>query len=506
MAKNDADDEIPCGNCDLIRGDAVDNQSTKLTKELQDAKLLINAMETQQLHLIGKLESPRLLINERALTKPQILGDDNSGLNVEGKFNREPVHANQQDTLITSLQNKLNVMSKELEHTIQSHSQYQENNKSELFQRNHVDRDKVLEQVEIETAETILHLQEEVATLQSELQDRLSCMAHENMDLRNKLAAKDFEMKELTMKWEKATLELTSFLIDGCQSLTDVSAQIEEIAYSFPQIDGWINAQVMKAAKVCIKKEETLLSLQRSLEDAQLFLLEIEMKISSLKGASLALDACDKLDASEGDNAIMQHVKLELLETNQKLSIIGSSLKSLSKIYNKRTNMESLEPGECGTETDYSSSSSESSAAYVASDNEKTCSPDLMKGYSDQNFTVASSPLSPMHESNSLKMNLHEPVRNEMITIDLEKELKQTKDAFRKLCAMLANRFDVEGVSYKLIILFSDHFYQNLRLLVFLNMFLLTGWIDDLPCTGTKRKRARTSPDSNEVRTFQPFF
>ncbi|KAL9674626.1 hypothetical protein QQ045_030898 [Rhodiola kirilowii] len=443
LTMDEADNESSCGNNGKVVGNAADNQSSQLNKELEDAKLLIHAMESQQLHLIEELET---------------LQDKN--------------HASDHYTVINDLQNKLNVMSKELEHTIQMNSQHQENHESELSRKNQVDT--VFEQVEMETARTILHLQEEVATLQSELEDKLSFMAHENMDLRNKITSKDAEMQESTMKWERATLELTSFLIDGSQSLTDVSAQIDEIAYSFPRIDGWINGQVKKAVKVCIEKEELILSLQRSLEDAQYLLREIELKISSLRGATFALNESEKQEADESTNETMHEVKFELLEANEKLSIIENTLKSLSNIYNYQVNSEALEPIDFST--DCSTSTAESSDADIALDNEETWAEEFIKEDSDLNLTGASSFKASTLESEFMKTHLQNAAFYKIVNLDLVKELRQTKYAFRKLYSKLSEKFlekfeaspDVKGENKV------------------------------LPCTGARRKRARTCPDTED--------
>ncbi|OMP05747.1 hypothetical protein COLO4_08585 [Corchorus olitorius] len=104
------------------------------------------------------------------------------------------------------------------------------------------------------------------------------------------ITAKEQEAKSICMEWERATLELTSFLLDGSKSLKDASRQIENIACSFPEINVWVGEHVERAAKVCIDKEERILLLQRSLEDAQRMIVEMEMKLSSLKGATIALN------------------------------------------------------------------------------------------------------------------------------------------------------------------------------------------------------------------------
>uniref|UniRef100_A0A7N0TKP3 Kinesin motor domain-containing protein n=1 Tax=Kalanchoe fedtschenkoi TaxID=63787 RepID=A0A7N0TKP3_KALFE len=478
LSKNEEDNETPCDSNGKIMGDAIDEQSIKSNRELEDAKLLIHDMEAQQLHMKEELkilqdEKQRYLLmfnKEKTAMSAEPHAYNYSGLDAVQKCNEEPVHPSDQDAVINALQNKINSMSEELDRAIKRNSQYQEDHDLELSRKNQ--KDTVFEQVEMETARTILHLQEEVATLQSELQDRLSCMAHENMDLRNKIAAMEAEIKKSMMKWERATLELTSFLIDGSQSLTDVSSQIEDIAFSFPQVDGWIHDQVKKAAKVCIEKEEMILLLQRNLEDAQNLLREIEMKIISLRGATFAVNESEKHEADGSANELMHLVKTELSETNEKLSNIENSLKSLLNIYSNPVKSEAREPAESGS--DYSTSSTDSSTADSASHNGETCIEEFYN--EDVNLTGASVFPSATLESESSEIHLQNSVHDDIINLGLDKELRQTKYAFRKLYSKLAEMFFEEFEASP------DKKGENTV----------------LPCTGSRRKRARTCPDIEE--------
>lgn len=147
----------------------------------------------------------------------------------------------------------------------------------------------IREEVEIETTKMILHMQEEIVAMKSELQDKICLMADEKMSLKNSLAAKEEEVKVLCMEWERATLELTTFLIDGSKSLRDASSQIENIAFLFPDVNACIGEHVEKAAKICVEKEATILLLKRSLEDAQRGIWQMDKKLNSLRGATMAL-------------------------------------------------------------------------------------------------------------------------------------------------------------------------------------------------------------------------
>lgn len=185
------------------------------------------------------------------------------------------------------LQCKLKKVIKDLEEARTLNYQYEKEHKSQISQQQ--DIEVVREQVETETARTILELQEEVIALQSEFQGRICNLTDENQSMKDTITAREEEIRALNQDWEKATLELTNFIVDGSKSIKAASTQIENIVCSFPHVNTWICDYVEKAAKDCIRKEETILLLQKSLEDARILLAEMDFKLNSLKGATIAL-------------------------------------------------------------------------------------------------------------------------------------------------------------------------------------------------------------------------
>lgn len=268
-------------------------------KELTDARLLIEALESQQVHLIKELEFLRKqnlryteIFNNKENAKRQSLlkleSHHQSSESDESKnYNKSPVKEVSKNFDV-SLQARLEELSKELVVARSLNSQYQEEKKSQLSHQHQVDV--VCEQVEMETTETILHLQEEVTALQLELNERVCSMAEENASLKTTIATKEEEIRVLCSEWEKAILDLTNFLVDGTRSLKDASGLIENISCSFPQVSLAVNENVERAARICIEKEETILLLQKSLEDAQKMVIEMDEKVASLKGATIAFD------------------------------------------------------------------------------------------------------------------------------------------------------------------------------------------------------------------------
>ncbi|XP_027192463.1 kinesin-like protein KIN-12C isoform X2 [Cicer arietinum] len=221
------------------------------------------------------------------------------------------------------LEAKLEKMSKDLEEVRLLNDKYQEKCALQLSQKQQTER--VCQDVELETTNTILHLQEEVAGLQSELEGKLCSIAQENTDLRNVVAAKEEEMRSLCLNWENAILELTTFLLEGSRSLKDACGQVQNISSSFPKVNAWISEHVGMAVKKYIEKEETIHQLHSSLEDARKLILDMELKICSLREATVTLSALEHLD---NENGIEEAIQLRVL-LNEKTNMIRTLEKEI---------------------------------------------------------------------------------------------------------------------------------------------------------------------------------
>ncbi|CAJ2650140.1 kinesin-like protein KIN-12C isoform X2 [Trifolium pratense] len=222
------------------------------------------------------------------------------------------------------LEAKLERMSKDLKEVRLLNDQYQEKWALQLSQKQQMER--VCQEVEMETTSTILHLQEEVASLQSELEGRLCSIDQENTELRNVVAAKEEEMKSLCLDWEKAILELITFLVEGSRSLKDACGQVQNISSSFPKVNAWISEHVGMAVKKYIEKEETIHQLQSSLEDARKMILDMEVKICSLKEATLTLSAFEHLDNENGTEEAIE-LRVMLNEKSDMIKTLEAEIK-----------------------------------------------------------------------------------------------------------------------------------------------------------------------------------
>ncbi|KAK7388059.1 hypothetical protein VNO78_22862 [Psophocarpus tetragonolobus] len=214
------------------------------------------------------------------------------------------------------LEAKLEKMSMDLEEARLLNDQYKEKWTLQLSQKQMTET--ICQEVEMETTSTILHLQEEVAYLQSEFEERLCTVAQENTELKNVIAEKEEEIRSQCLHWEKAISELTTFLLEGSRSLKDACGQVKNISWSFPQVNAWISEHVNLAVQKYIEKEEIIQKLQSSLEDAQKMVLDMELKISSLKEATITLHAFKQPDNNED---IEELIDLRVL-LNEKTNMI----------------------------------------------------------------------------------------------------------------------------------------------------------------------------------------
>lgn len=269
----------------------------RMEKNVDDAPVMPSSVAEKKL-------DARSMIEEMECERVRLFSEQPTGLVAESSKEIERM----------ILQAKLDRMTEDLQDVRLLNGQFKEEQALQLSCQQKAEL--IREQVEMETARTILQLQEEVAALQCKLDEKLCSMTRENTELRKIIATKEEEIKAINMEWERATLELTGFLVDGSRSLKKASSQIESIARSFPQANAWISERVEGAAKIYIEKEETILQLKRSLEDAQNTVVDLGQKLSSLKGVTLALTELQHLDNDEISN---EHVNVLL---NEKIDLV----------------------------------------------------------------------------------------------------------------------------------------------------------------------------------------
>ncbi|XP_071703353.1 kinesin-like protein KIN-12C [Rutidosis leptorrhynchoides] len=333
--------------------------STNIIQELTDARTLLDTMKTQQAKLVQELN----LVRQENQMLVETLSNKNKAethpmLNHESRFTDNGLSENQS---MMDLQARLDKMTIDLE---------------DLKLLNDPLRH---EEVENEATNAILNLQEELASLQVKYHRRLCTMSEENNKLKTIIAAKEDEVYTLHSDWERASLELTSFLLDGSKSLKDASGQIESIACSFPRYNVLVGEHVKKAVSVFIEKEQTILGLEKNLVDAQGTIQQMQEKLNSLRSATIALTE-EHNRRTEETNKMDEVPKGEVLLkacTNQmqdkQLLVVNQIIAELVAIHNKLDNMKtylsSLFEDLDGFETDLSTSSSSLSDIEDVSEN-----------------------------------------------------------------------------------------------------------------------------------------
>lgn len=306
---------------------------SEVQKELRDAKRVIEEMESQQAFLVAELEhlrkennrdlEPSTSVHMETHLTEELQNYDQISKRYKNTTNYLDVEQMTEcgDTTHLSLHETLQRILKELEQAKLLNRQLSKDLVTESAY--HQEMEHGQEQVEAETAKTILYLQEELDALKrefdsknasqlsltehsmflrtrnEELNSRLSFLIQENVKLSNFVAMRDAELSALSYEWEKAIIDLTTFLVDGCRSLDDASDYVESVVESFPLKTTCISEHVERAIKVFIEKETLILDLQRGLEDAQKKGLEMKSKLNSLRGATIAIAEVQQLENDE---------------------------------------------------------------------------------------------------------------------------------------------------------------------------------------------------------------
>ncbi|KAL3626647.1 hypothetical protein CASFOL_030196 [Castilleja foliolosa] len=266
-------------------------------RQLMDAQCLIDNMKLERLQLIEELEAVQS--ENQHLTRMLCTMEVELGKIKDQNVDYKKIQSGS-GTNTVALQTRMEKLSKDLKEAKILNRRYMEDHETRLSQDHQTEL--VRSEAEMETTRTIIQLQEEIDRLQSEFQECLCSLAEQNLSLRNSVAAKEDELRESCTLWERATLELTTFLTNGSRSLRDVSREIKSISSSFPYVSDWISEQVERAAKKCVEKEETILLLQKSLEDAQNTMMQMEQKFFFLKSATIAMTEFHQPEKSSSES------------------------------------------------------------------------------------------------------------------------------------------------------------------------------------------------------------
>ncbi|KAJ9561218.1 hypothetical protein OSB04_006378 [Centaurea solstitialis] len=264
----------------------ITEQCECLRKELQEAKSVIEALEMQQLVSINELEDLKNsnnkhaeLLHEKELELIYLNGQ------ISSQVSRDPPPSS------NNLQAKLNKVQASLSKAKGLNMWYQADRACHAS--NEEEMDEVRRQVESETTQVIVCLQEELCSFQQQmhesslkeretqleltlLQERLEAMTECNNALREKCEEKDRRLSSLSE-------EIEEVLAAGHKVLDDVSNQVG------PGKRTWVSEQLQVIARNISEKELRIEELNSCLEDAKSRGNEMEcmLRFSEIKDGCL---------------------------------------------------------------------------------------------------------------------------------------------------------------------------------------------------------------------------
>ncbi|WOK91664.1 hypothetical protein Cni_G00355 [Canna indica] len=329
-------------------------QYEELEDELKDTKTIIEAFESEQFLLINEMEEVREKCNQQAELLKQkeheisLLRDqldlcsnrvDKLSLTKEEEMmSNIPSRHHEHDD--SPLQMKLRKMHTSLEKAKDLNMRYQNN---QVFHTsNSQEIEEVRREVEIETTEVIVCLQEELVALSKQaadsknyesitkqrlmeleteckdLQARLCLVTQENEKLGKLVEEKDRKIRSLSEDWERLAYEISDILADGDASLEEAADQVVSISDSIQQ-RSWICEQVGRMSRGLSERDLHIEELHKCLKEAQNIRYDMEWKLRSLRGAALAISEAQQQESCDKEREIL---RLTSEITNKELTII----------------------------------------------------------------------------------------------------------------------------------------------------------------------------------------
>ncbi|KAJ0935722.1 putative plus-end-directed kinesin ATPase [Helianthus annuus] len=261
----------------------IEEKYKDLKDELEEAKSVIEALETQQLISINELEDLR---------------------NRNNRFSQD-LHLPPSSNETERVQEKMNRMQDSLEKARRTNKWYK--TERECIAVNEEEMDEVRKQVEAETAEVIVCLQEEISSLQEQLLDSNTKETELKQELTvvqakltaitecNEALKENYEEKE--REHNVLTNEIQEVLTAGHDALEDALNDLDDVT---------VCEQLQIITKNILEKDSRIKELNLCLEDAKNKGTEMEGMLRSLKGATLVMSEAHQQDCSEKDQVIRQ--------------------------------------------------------------------------------------------------------------------------------------------------------------------------------------------------------
>lgn len=306
----------------------ISKQHDDANSKLQEAKSIIEALESQQILSINELEDMRNSNNHYV----QLLSEQElelKALKEQRNFKefRDLSPLNCSNNHDSRLQGNLKRMQDSLEKAKRLNTWYQSDRAFQVS--NEEEMDEVCRQAEAETAEVIVCMQEELGMLQQQIHDshlkelemnknvmileaelkdvreKLYMLNKDNERLGKELEEKDGEARTLSEEWALLSSEIEEVLSDGCEVLDGASDQLDLISHSFPQKRIWILQQVGRIVQTICEKEFLIEELRKCLEDANNKKSNVECMLKSLRGAALVITEAHEQECLEKETEMV---------------------------------------------------------------------------------------------------------------------------------------------------------------------------------------------------------
>ncbi|CAL9172635.1 unnamed protein product [Musa hybrid cultivar] len=314
-------------------------QYEDIENELKDARSIIERLKLENILLVNEMEDAKKKSNQQVeLLKKKVqeisllrsqLDSPSSEVEKLSLLQEEPkgVPSEHHENADFHLQMKLRRMQASLEKTRDLNISFQSDQVSQTSLEQEMEE--IRRQVEIETAEAIICLQEELVVLQNqadgskrnesitkqslmaletklkELQIQLCLVMQENKKLGDLVIEKDRELRSLTEDWERLAYDIADVLADGNTSLEEATDQVVSMSDCFLQ-RSWIGEQVGRMIRSLSERDLVIEELQKCLEEAYNTRCDIEWKLRSLRGATLAIYEAQQLENNEKEREILR--------------------------------------------------------------------------------------------------------------------------------------------------------------------------------------------------------
>jgi kinesin family member 15 len=295
-------------------------QSEAMEKELNCAKSVIEALESQQIILINESEELKKndeqnkeLLNKRGIEISRL----NNELDIHHQKEYLFIEDSKMQLLKCSnnedspLQRKLKRMQASLEKARDLNTRYQRDQASHISAEQEMDE--IRRQVEAETTEVIMCLQDELSLLQQKLEaskknelltnHKLHEVLKENEMFSFVIMEKEKEIELLTNDWDRLAADIESYLVDGNAALVEASDQVAFISKSFARRK-WVEDQVEKICQGISERDELLGELQNRLKEADDIRCDLDLKLKSLRGAMQAVNEVHQQEKSDQEKEI----------------------------------------------------------------------------------------------------------------------------------------------------------------------------------------------------------